>query len=135
MIAGFTGSSGGINSHQCEELERRLIEMGATIMHHGLRPSGDLSAHKIAKKLDLYVVGHPPFHKTKAKEIEAQKILVECDEVRIRKPFLVRSRDIVDECEFMFIGPWRSEYVRNGEWATKRYAEKVGRNFHILDWL
>jgi len=126
VIAGFTGSSRGMSHGQCHVLKLLLKHYGVTRLHHGMCIGGDFQANNIARGLGIATVGHPPVNRSKYCPCV-------CDEVRLIKEYLVRNRNIVDEAEFLFVGPDQPEYLRSGTWSTKRYAEKIGKPFHILE--
>ncbi len=127
MIAGFTGSQDGISEKQCKELERLFKKYTVTILHHGCCTGADEQAHNIARKLGILITGHPPENQSKLSQC-----IYDCDFVIDARPYLDRNRDIVDDCEMLFVGPSKPEYLRSGTWSTKRYAKKSGTPFHIL---
>jgi hypothetical protein len=100
-----------------------LRAKGAVELHHGEAEVADELAGNMARARGWRIVGHPSsMHEHRC----------EVDERVEARPPLIRDHDIVDETECLVAMPWRSEYLRNGEWATIRYARKVGKPITII---
>ncbi len=126
MKAGFIGSCIGIDSTQCAELKRLLVSYGITELHHGMCVGADEQANLITRLLGIRTIGHLPLAKFKYAPCVV-------DEVRPPKGYIERNHNIVNETIFLFVGPSCSEQMRSGTWATKCYADKMGKPFHVLE--
>jgi hypothetical protein len=101
--------------------------------HHGDCVGSDQEASEridyvVNKALSLgcKIVGHPP-------DKDDLRAFVRCDELRERKPYLDRNRDIVNESDILIATPatlW--EMQRSGTWATVRYARRVDKPVVVL---
>jgi hypothetical protein len=126
MKIGFTGSKYGMTPHQCQELKSILSNPDVSEFHHGLCKGADEQAHEIALARGLFIIGHPPI-------LRAQRAKCKCNEMRLARQYIARNRDIVDETDLLIVAPHKPEYLRSGTWSTKRYAERIGKKFHILE--
>lgn len=127
MIAGFTGSRQGMSEKQRIELTHLFKIHEINTLHHGCCTGADEQAHRIAEKLNIFIVGHPPVNK-----FHLSDCIESCNKFLRSKPYLERNYDIVNSCEILFVAPSVPERLRSGTWSTKRYAEKIGKRFHIL---
>lgn len=132
---GFTGTQHGMSDLQKAELRRLLIEMKCQQFHHGDCIGADEEAHQIALEVGVpCIMIHPPENPRK-RAFCAEKYKPYSTNVVVRstKPYLERNHDIVHECNLLIVAPQTDqEEVRSGTWATKRYADKVGRKREIL---
>jgi hypothetical protein len=143
MKIAFTGTQEGMNEFQCETLHNRLVSAmahalaidntdpqnhyGVYEFHHGDCIGADAQAHEIALILGYSIAIHPPLNPSKR---------AWCDSyIRICEPkeYLVRNREMVDECDFLFVAPKSNkEELRSGTWSTYRYADKKDMRTSIL---
>lgn len=123
---GFTGTRHGMTSEQMRALRDLLATFGEAILHHGDAVGADAEAHDIAVMLGWMAVSHPPINNT----WRAHKV---ADEERAPKPYLVRSRDIVEETELLIAAPANAiEHLQSGTWSTVRCARRSGRPISII---
>lgn len=125
MDIGFSGTHVGLTGPQYDTVFRLLelcrAEYGPFTLHHGQCIGADYQAHLIALGLGCRIVVHPPTNRSKIARVHSGLF-------RKRKSYLDRNHDIVEECDAVIIAPreWK-ERLRNGTWATARYAKKRGR--------
>lgn len=128
MILGFTGSRHPLPAAQRARLALglgRLLEAGATDLHHGDCVGADATAHEPAVALGLRAVVHPPTQ-------DSLRAWCQGDETREPLPYLQRNRAIVDACDVLIACPGGPEVQRSGTWSTVRYARKVGQRVVIV---
>lgn len=130
---GFTGTRHGMSLHQRQALDAILLAFRMArpdihlYLHHGKCLGADYSANKIAYMNGLTRVAHPS-------DNPAWTFEDAVDEERPAKPPLARNKDIVYECDVLIVAPLTDvEEVRSGTWSTKRYAEKIGKPYIILE--
>lgn len=134
MHIGFTGTQQGMTDHQKKQVRKVLEDLykigGKNIFHHGDCIGADSDAHDIAANIGYYIVVHPPIKSSK----RAYRTSI-CCEVRDKKDYLVRNRDIVDESDFMIATPsTKKEILRSGTWSTVRYTRNYGsKGLVIID--
>jgi hypothetical protein len=122
----MTGTRFGMSEEQNYLFYERLVNLGATVLHHGDCVGADAQAHSIACELGLFTVGHPPSN-------PVNRAWCECDELWPEKGYIERDRDIVNCCEILLATPkHQHEILRSGTWTTVRYARKVGKPYEIL---
>lgn len=133
MILGFTGTSrgAGMTSAQRSTLEELLLRLPADILHHGVCINADAQAHRIARALGVYIVGHPPSNTRK------MALLAGFDELRPPAHYLKRNRNIVREAlHGLIAAPRMAEEPRvrigEGTWTTVHYARQAGRHIWII---
>jgi len=126
---GFTGTQFGLTKKQHQvlggllDVANRAIQ---SVFHHGSCIGADTTAHKIAEKIGLRIVVHPPLNESKMTKLAG-------DEVRPAKDYLDRNHDIVDETDWLIACPkTKAEEQRSGTWATVRYAKKKGKQIMII---
>jgi hypothetical protein len=126
MKVGVTATQLGMTEKQKHQFKQRLIELGATELHHGDCVGGDKDAHQIARELNLRVVGHPPI-------LNHKRAFCEFDETRNLLPYLERNEQIVLEVQHLLGCPKdNKEELRSGTWATIRRARRFGTPYDIL---
>lgn len=126
MKIGVTGTRHGATLAQVFELDRQLILMNATELHHGDCCGADSQAHDAAKRQGIRVIGHPPIE-------SSLRAFRKFDEERPMKDYIARNHDIVDEVDILIALPdSENERLRSGTWATVRYARKTGRSVTII---
>lgn len=123
---GFTGTQDGLTCSQKEQA--RAILRVITTLRHGDCIGADEEIHKIARSIKgIYIAGYPPINSNK-------RAFCDFDVMQEPKEYLVRNKDIVNECTFLLVGPKTlSEEVRSGTWSTYRYAMSIYRPTHILE--
>ena len=127
---GFTGTRVGMTAQQISEVTALFEKLNPPPMkgtlHHGDCMGCDAQAHILARKVGYNIVIHPP-SKT------GRRAYCKGDSVWPAKDYLVRNRDIVDNCDRMIATPkGTEEELRSGTWTTIRYAKAVGRMMYIV---
>jgi hypothetical protein len=118
MIIGITGTKKGATGLQLNALEYLINKLEAVSGHHGDCIGVDAQAHELMRKLDLYIVVHPPISPKARAFCEGDKILPV-------KDYLARNRDIVNVVDTLIGVPeTKGEQLRSGTWMTIRYARK-----------
>ena len=138
MKYGFTGSRVGPFAAQRIALTEFVLGSGDDSAikewHHGCCSGSDEFSHKIAKAampiVDLIVL-HPPINPS------SEMKYAEWDYVNClwwpRRDYLMRDRDIVNECDELVATPSGPEKFRgSGTWYTIRYAIKSGKKVNII---
>ncbi len=126
MKVGFTGSSTVITKAQEDTCKYLLVEWGTTEFHHGDCIEADEAIAKIAKKLDIHVVGHPPSNPAKRAHFKSHVN---------REPleYLRRNKNIVKDTEVLLATPDSyKERMRSGTWSTIREAERQSKTVYIV---
>lgn len=127
---GISGTRHGCNSAQYTELEQLLedaFDFAGGVFHHGDCVGVDEEAHRIAKRLDYWIIVHPPLN-------PKHRAFCDGDESRNVKSYLDRNRDIVDESRSMLIVPEKAilSAPRSGTWATYKYALETGTPVQVI---
>jgi hypothetical protein len=118
MIIGITGTKKGATGLQLSALEYMINKLEAVSGHHGDCIGVDAQAHELMRKLDLYIVVHPPISPKARAFCEGDKILPV-------KDYLARNRDIVNVVDTLIGVPGtKIEQIRSGTWMTIRYARQ-----------
>lgn len=129
LHVGFIGTQSGLTPHQLSSVREVLADFrdkGGTYFHHGDCVGADVQAAEIARQLGYQIVQHPPTKRFR-------RAFTEAEQVRPPREFLVRNRDIVNECDIVIAAPKENrEQVRSGTWATYRYARRTGKDIQIL---
>lgn len=126
MIVGITGTRKGVEMERLQSLLDMLNSLGATTVVHGGCHGVDTQAHAVARQLDLEIEVRPG-PGSDLDSLQGGFIVHE------RKPYLVRNRDIVRQCDELIALPAsEDEVLRSGTWATVRYAHKVGKLVHFI---
>jgi len=132
MVVGITATREGASPDQLEALRARLIECGATVLHHGDCVGGDSDAHDVALALGIRIVVHPPQND----KLRAYRGAIPRDIVLPAKPYLPRNRDIVNAAELLFVIPKELEEPApargQGTWSTVRYARATETPVEII---
>ena len=128
---GFTGTQAGATPEQHAAVERLLIDLLATDLHHGDCLGADHEAHLIARdQLDLRVHLHIPLNDSRRARCVPRDGI---DIVYPPKPYLERNHDIVDNSAALIATPKEmNETLRSGTWATIRYARRQGKPVYIV---
>lgn len=130
IIIGFTGTSKEISLIQKMNLRYKLKHYCKIYkkveVHHGDCIGADCEFHKIAKRLKVKVIIHPPINPKSRAFCKSKFILNE-------KEYLDRNKDIVNSCNILFATPEDDiEKLRSGTWSTIRYARKTNKNIIIF---
>lgn len=125
---GFTGTRQGMTGKQraslADHLERKVQRFAC--LHHGDCVGSDAEAHEIARRLGLYIVGHPPLN-TK------MRAYCDCDTMCMALDYIERNHAIVQACQELIATPdTMREKQRSGTWATVRYAREWRRMVTIV---
>ena len=119
MKIAFTGTQRGVPEAQLLAAAE-LFPPGAEL-HFGDCVGADAQVWFLLSSWGFRTVAHPPVDPTR-------RAFCEADEVREPMPYLVRNRDMVDECERLVAAPRTArEVLRSGTWSTVRYARLVGK--------
>lgn len=131
---GFTGSQHGMRPWQMEAFVKALTYLSAgpgvvPTLHQGMCIGADIEANAIALALGFHTTGHPPLNQSKMARMH----------VTTSEPayeYLVRNRHIVEDSKVLIAAPSGPEVSqpRSGTWATKRYADRIGRPVIVLPW-
>jgi hypothetical protein len=120
MKIGMTGSRSGISDEALTEFKAFLEKNEITEFHHGDCVGADRIFHNIVSS-KYKVVIHPP-------DKDIFRAFCKGDEIREKKPYTERNRDIVDETDMLIAFPLtEKEVFRSGTWSTIRYAKKVNK--------
>lgn len=126
MKIGMTGNRNGISQHALVELNKILESNNVSEAHHGDCIGADTNFHNVCKSLNIPIIIHPP-------DNDSQRSFCESDTIREPKPYLVRNRDIVNECDILIAFPaTKDEVLRSGTWSTVRYAVKKNKMIMIV---
>lgn len=126
MKIGFTGTRVGMSPLQTTMLTMIVVSLKSiTEFHHGDCVGADEQALKCIQVLKipgLRCICHPPVVDRYRARTTTN------DEVRTRKSFLERNKDIVNECDILIAAPGGMvEVIRSGTWSTIRFARKQGK--------
>jgi hypothetical protein len=130
MHIGVSGHRNPLTRDEFYALEAYLEEHrdGDHVLHHGDCVGVDARAHEIAREFGYSIVVHPPYSDTYRALCFGSRV-----EVRPRREYLDRNRDIANECDVLIAIPSsKTEEVRSGTWATIRYARQAGKEVTIL---
>lgn len=131
MTIGISGTRDGMTKLQRMVFALAVYEAKVITppeWHHGKCVGVDGEAHAIIRQYqpNAKIVLHPPIKP----ELEAD---VEGNEIRERKPYLTRNRDIVNETDAMFIIPKEFERQSSGgTWYTYDYALQAGKPVMVI---
>ncbi|QGJ87931.1 hypothetical protein SEA_KILLIGREW_36 [Mycobacterium phage Killigrew] len=119
MILGITGTRNPISEEQRAWLGLAIAE--AERVHHGACVNADEDSHDLALEYGAEIVVHPPTNERLMMPREKWYIR---DRISVRpaKPYNVRNRDIVSECDELLAlpdGPYRQG---SGTWNTIGFA-------------
>jgi hypothetical protein len=119
-------------SIRLHELMIFLAARGVVEAHHGVCIGGDVVFHEEARRLEMYIVGHPGVDNKWRKNGRAESI--SCDEWWPEKPFLERNKDIVKAVDLMIAMPAEMEERRRGSgtWFTIREARRQNKPLFII---
>jgi hypothetical protein len=133
MILGFTGTSFGMTQRQAACVDHVFVELLLTELHHGWCVGADAEAHKLARRMQVRIVGHPP---TDTK-MQASLPLADFADIKMPFAYLTRNRHIVrDGVDGLIAAP--KDYVMptnlrgHGTWTTVGYAREAGRRIWIV---
>ena len=152
---GFTGTRDGMSSDQLREVTRLAHELSrghSVIAHHGCCVGSDAEFHRVLRRENAFMVGHPALGWPNGKLCAA----VLCDFVEDPAPPMTRNQAIVDAvslCHDAGRDPGHliatplcgTRQRRSGTWATIRMALRslragrlrelyvVGRDGELLD--
>lgn len=122
---GYSGTRLGMSPEQEHHLRIELHRCGATALHHGDCQGGDAEAHRVARDLGLWVVGHPPTG-------DGLRAFCECDELREVQEYMVRNRTIVLQTQILIAAPDGPERRFSGTWAAVRFARRMQRPWIVI---
>jgi hypothetical protein len=129
MILGFTGTSQEVSQRQINWMAAMLDRLKPEELHHGDCVGADAMVHALAVSRGIPVVIHPPLNPTKRAWCDTGKVTL-----LHPKPYIIRNHDIVNLCDELLAVPNAREVIRAGEWATIRYARRIGRKTYIYDY-
>ena len=127
MKVGITGTRNEITQKQVNEITIFLRSLPSiTELHHGDCIGADVTVAKIAAKLGIRTVCHPP-------EKNALRANHKSDEIRKPKSYFARNRNIVDETDFLIVVPMQDHWSSmGGTWYTHDYAKKKNKNLKVF---
>lgn len=127
---GITGSREGFFEAQEQRFRvwcdnsTRILEL--LEIHHGDCVGCDVESAIMLREFypKAKTILHPP-------DKDVLRAFDKADEIRPKKPYLTRNKDIVNECTFLIAFPKeRQDQLRSGTWSTIRYARK--RNVPVI---
>lgn len=130
MRLGFTGTQQGMTKSQLYYVRSwaRHPSRDITEAHHGDCIGADEQFHLIMAELigsDKIQI-HPPENPSKRAWCKSPNIWPE-------KPYLVRNKLIVDNCDLLIATPaGEEEELRSGTWSTVRYARRLGKPIVLI---
>lgn len=120
---GVTGTREGMTPHQMVEVGRllsRLVIEGPHTLHHGDCVGVDIQVARIASKLGMVTVCHPPID-------QSLRAFHESTETLAPLGYLARDRKIVESCEFLIVVPKHHQWqATGGTWYTHDYSVRRG---------
>ncbi len=134
---GITGSREGMTPQQ----QAAFIEMLADHpkpfrwLLHGCCVGVDEQAHWLAFELGISSIGYPPTDTRLMMEIDSQYPELQFQDLRMPKPYLDRNRDIVQDCDELWVFPKTLDtHIAGGTGYTYRYAKTARRliDVHIF---
>lgn len=126
MRLGMSGSRNGITKEATKTLRKFLASHDIIEAHHGDCVGADFVFHNEVSLLGIKTVIHPPTN---------NRLRAFCpgDEVRTKKTYLARNRDIIDETDVLIAFPSSfQEITRSGTWSTIRYARSKNKRIFII---
>jgi hypothetical protein len=129
MQVGVTGTRYGMTEAQKQGLAALLEELKPDVFHHGDCVGADDEAANLADATTPRprVVCHPP------DDDSLRACNSKHDEVRDKKSYFARNRQIVSEVEALIVIPWQEEWSPSGgTWYTHDYAVKRKRSVFII---
>jgi len=131
MHIGFTGTQLGMTEAQKNVFERILLSLQKKkkeklVFHHGDCIGADAEAHKIAKALGYWIIGHPP-------ENESKRAFCNVDDQEEPYEYLYRNTRIAKCSDLLIATPKEySEQMRSGTWSTIRRGRTAKKNIIII---
>lgn len=137
MKVGFTGTRKGMTRAQMDALYRWLCEQPVVgSFHHGDCLGADNDAANIVHEINtsedppsprIVIVCHPPENDI------LQAFNAHNDVFRPSRPYLIRNRHIVAECDVLLACPAETqEELRSGTWYTVRHARRQKKPIVII---
>jgi hypothetical protein len=127
MHVGLTGAQQPMTLEQQAHVRSILLEINATDTHHGDCIGADADFHAICLDPALRVHIHPPVKDKKRAFRQGAASMAE------PKEYLRRNHDLVEASQVLVAAPsGTAELRRSGEWATIRYARKLGRTLWLV---
>lgn len=119
---GVTGTRDGMNKIQEENikdiLEKLIFEKEYTdrVFHHGQCIGVDVQAVKILKQFGFTIISHPP--------VKKDLLGISYNDLTYPpKSYFARNRNIVDECNILFVVPKENQrQSKGGTWYTHDYG-------------
>jgi len=126
---GVTGTREGASPAQKAYISLILHSFKGNVeLHHGDCVGVDEQCHDLMLLKGHRSVIHPPIDErlrsTKTKDYK---------EMKERKSYLDRNKDIVDASNIMLIIPKGPEEQRSGTWSTYRYARSKGKPIILVE--
>lgn len=123
----FTGTRKGLTPHQKDTLLHLFdeLEYNFTIFHGGCS-GADREMHELTADAPYMIVVYPGDAGQREWALRKREEGGDNIEVRNRKDYLRRNRDMVDACHLLIACPdTNEEQLRSGTWSTVRYAKKT----------
>lgn len=129
-VIGFTGTQDGMTLWQRHNVNKLLVNLNPTEVHHGDCIGADAQFHTICKGLHIQVVGHPGKNE---RGQSPKRAYCDLDEEKPALPYLDRNDNIVKACDVLIAAPkGDQEEKRSGTWYTIRRAFRMNRTIYIL---
>ena len=121
MKLGMTGTREGASQQAIDSFCRYLLTMNINEAHHGDCVGADQQFHQLVTQRGIKTIVHPPIKGIYRAHCQGT-------EIRERKDYLDRNRDIVDESDTLVAFPKSNvEEARSGTWHTVRYARQQSK--------
>lgn len=134
MKIGFTGTQDGMSVNQKRELYKHLCDLRMFEVHEF--HEGDCigaDAESLLYVARLKQAGHTITTHAHPPTDQKKRAFIRTDYVYPPEPYLIRNRRIIDATDILIAAPKSDEEeLREGTWATIRYAEKLGRKVFRL---
>lgn len=118
LIVGITGTRNKINNKQLNEIIDFFRDNYVTELHHGDCVGADVTVAKIATRLNIKTVCHPPI-KDELRAHHQSTVILE------PLSYFARNRKIVESVELMLVVPMQTEWQSTGgTWYTYDYVIK-----------
>lgn len=129
---GFSGTRRGMSSRQKSRVFYLLNHFQPVRVHHGDCVGADEQFGKIAYRLHIPIVLHPPSAEALRAHCERGTTAGGIVEVRDPADYLKRDRAIVKATQLLIAAPLGQGKTRNGgTWYTVKYAMKKKRDYVI----
>lgn len=134
IIIGFTGTRKGMSDRQKQEVRKIMMwykgEGKVEYVVHGGCTGADNEFHEIFEAYVRHV--RPGYSSVNPADFSFRGSFPKADIVHPAKPYLVRNKDIVNECDILIACPLDNT-PKGGTWSTIKYAKRAGKSVIIVD--